>query len=124
MKSSSLSALDSMDDGPPGSSFVPGKLIQKTQNVISTNTFDNAPAENPPTTSFEEHSIRVELAHHEPRIISHFVSHITSTSASSVRGIPPTTVCVTTSVREAAGLIRENDTTAVLVQDQCNMTWS
>ncbi|KAK6349962.1 hypothetical protein TWF696_006217 [Orbilia brochopaga] len=37
-------------------------------------------------------------------------------------GTPPTTVNVRTSVREAAALMKENHTTAVLVQDQGNIT--
>lgn len=41
---------------------------------------------------------------------------------SVLNGIPPTTVSVRTSVREAAALMRENHTTAVLVQDQGNIT--
>ncbi|KAI5790667.1 hypothetical protein DFH27DRAFT_614131 [Peziza echinospora] len=41
---------------------------------------------------------------------------------SVLNGIPPTTVSVRTSVREAAQLMRENHTTAVLVQDQGNIT--
>lgn len=39
-----------------------------------------------------------------------------------LNGIPPTTVNVRTSVREAAALMKENHTTAVLVQDQGNIT--
>ncbi|KAF8459470.1 hypothetical protein BGX38DRAFT_1264394 [Terfezia claveryi] len=41
---------------------------------------------------------------------------------SVLNGIPPTTVSVRTSVRDAASLMRENHTTAVLVQDQGNIT--
>ncbi|KAF8458281.1 hypothetical protein BDZ91DRAFT_501146 [Kalaharituber pfeilii] len=41
---------------------------------------------------------------------------------SVLNGIPPTTVSVRTTVREAAALMRENHTTAVLVQDQGNIT--
>lgn len=44
------------------------------------------------------------------------------TLESVLNGLPPTTVSVRTSVKEAAGLMKENHTTAVLVQDQGSIT--
>ena len=44
------------------------------------------------------------------------------TLESVLNGTPPTTVSVRTSVKEAAALMKENHTTAVLVQDQGSIT--
>jgi CBS domain-containing protein len=44
------------------------------------------------------------------------------TLESVLTGLPPTTVSVRTSVKEAAALMKENHTTAVLVQDQGSIT--
>jgi CBS domain-containing protein len=44
------------------------------------------------------------------------------TLESVLNGVPPTTVSVRTSVKEAAQLMKENHTTAVLVQDQGSIT--
>ncbi|KAI1614560.1 hypothetical protein EDD36DRAFT_436367 [Exophiala viscosa] len=44
------------------------------------------------------------------------------TLESVLNGLPPTTVSVRTSVKEAAQLMKENHTTAVLVQDQGSIT--
>ncbi|EPS39177.1 hypothetical protein H072_7055 [Dactylellina haptotyla CBS 200.50] len=68
-----------------------------------------------------------ELGGAQPTQIIQYVEALRSKMAGPtletvLSGIPPTTVNVRTSVREAAALMKENHTTAVLVQDQGNIT--
>ncbi|KAF3942111.1 hypothetical protein ABW19_dt0205275 [Dactylella cylindrospora] len=68
-----------------------------------------------------------ELGGSQPTQIIQYVEALRSKMAGPtletvLNGIPPTTVNVRTSVREAAALMKENRTTAVLVQDQGNIT--
>lgn len=67
--------------------------------------------------------VQSELGASQPQQIIQYVEALRSkmsgpTLESVLTGIPPTTVSVRTSVKEAAALMKENHTTAVLVQDQ------
>ncbi|RKF61954.1 Meiotically up-regulated gene 70 protein [Erysiphe neolycopersici] len=71
--------------------------------------------------------VQSELGSSQPRQIIQYVEALRvkmsgPTLESVLDGSPPTTVSVRTSVREAAALMKENHTTAVLVQDQGSIT--
>ncbi|KAG9250551.1 ribosomal protein subunit S4 [Emericellopsis atlantica] len=71
--------------------------------------------------------VQSELGASQPQQIIQYVETLRSkmsgpTLESVLNGIPPTTVSVRTSVKEAAALMKENHTTAVLVQDQGAIT--
>ncbi|RKF72842.1 Meiotically up-regulated gene 70 protein [Golovinomyces cichoracearum] len=71
--------------------------------------------------------VQSELGSDQPRQVIQYVEALRSkmsgpTLASVLDGNPPTTVSVRTSVTEAAALMKENHTTAVLVQDQGSIT--
>ncbi|KAI0202111.1 hypothetical protein F4808DRAFT_449836 [Astrocystis sublimbata] len=71
--------------------------------------------------------VQSELGTSQPAQIIQYVEALRSkmsgpTLESVLNGMPPTTVSVRTSVREAAMLMKENHTTAVLVQDQGQIT--
>ncbi|SPQ24456.1 5bf126a7-b577-433a-a412-6cd9135a8e0e [Thermothielavioides terrestris] len=71
--------------------------------------------------------VQSELGTSQPQQIIQYVEALRSkmsgpTLESVLNGTPPTTVSVRTSVREAAQLMKENHTTAVLVQDQGAIT--
>ncbi|KAJ8063703.1 hypothetical protein OCU04_007568 [Sclerotinia nivalis] len=71
--------------------------------------------------------VQSELGSSQPQQIIQYVEALRSkmsgpTLESVLTGIPPTTVTVRTSVREAAALMKENHTTAVLVQDGGSIT--
>ncbi|KAK5995705.1 Meiotically up-regulated gene 70 protein [Cladobotryum mycophilum] len=71
--------------------------------------------------------VQSELGASQPQQIIQYVEALRSkmsgpTLESVLNGIPPTTVSVRTSVKEAAALMKENHTTAVLVQDQGAIT--
>ncbi|KAL3952218.1 hypothetical protein ACCO45_013935 [Purpureocillium lilacinum] len=71
--------------------------------------------------------VHSELGSTQPQQIIQYVEALRSkmsgpTLESVLNGIPPTTVSVRTSVKEAAALMKENHTTAVLVQDQGAIT--
>ncbi|KAF2096841.1 CBS and PB1 domain-containing protein [Rhizodiscina lignyota] len=71
--------------------------------------------------------VQAELGSSQPQQIIQYVEALRSkmsgpTLESVLTGLPPTTVSVRTSVKEAAGLMKENHTTAVLVQDQGAIT--
>ncbi|ATY64063.1 mitochondrial ribosomal subunit S4 [Cordyceps militaris] len=71
--------------------------------------------------------VHSELGTNQPQQIIQYVEALRSkmsgpTLETVLNGIPPTTVSVRTSVREAAALMKENHTTAVLVQDQGAIT--
>lgn len=71
--------------------------------------------------------VQSELGSSQPQQIIQYVEALRSkmsgpTLESVLDGTPPTTVSVRTSVKEAASLMRENHTTAVLVQDQGSIT--
>lgn len=71
--------------------------------------------------------VQSELGSSQPQQIIQYVEALRSkmsgpTLESVLTGIPPTTVSVRTSVKEAAALMKENHTTAVLVQDQGSIT--
>ncbi|KAF1810630.1 CBS-domain-containing protein [Eremomyces bilateralis CBS 781.70] len=71
--------------------------------------------------------VQAELGSSQPAQIISYVEAIRSkmsgpTLESVLTGLPPTTVSVRTSVKEAAMLMKENHTTAVLVQDQGSIT--
>ncbi|KAH8819446.1 hypothetical protein F5884DRAFT_760554 [Xylogone sp. PMI_703] len=71
--------------------------------------------------------VQSELGSSQPQQIIQYVEALRSkmsgpTLESVLNGIPPTTVSVRTSVKEAAMLMKENHTTAVLVQDQGSIT--
>ncbi len=71
--------------------------------------------------------VQAELGSSQPQQIIHYVEALRSrmsgpTLESVLNGLPPTTVSVRTSVKEAAQLMKENHTTAVLVQDQGQIT--
>ncbi|KAG6037732.1 hypothetical protein E4U41_004843 [Claviceps citrina] len=66
--------------------------------------------------------VQSELGSTQPQQIIQYVEALRSkmsgpTLESVLNGIPPTTVSVRTSVKEAAAMMKENHTTAVLVQD-------
>ncbi|OCK82438.1 CBS-domain-containing protein [Lepidopterella palustris CBS 459.81] len=71
--------------------------------------------------------VQAELGSSQPQQIIQYVEAIRQkmsgpTLESVLTGLPPTTVSVRTSVRDAAALMKENHTTAVLVQDQGSIT--
>ncbi|KAI0554833.1 hypothetical protein F4679DRAFT_570235 [Xylaria curta] len=71
--------------------------------------------------------VQSELGTSQPAQIIQYVEALRSkmsgpTLESVLNGEPPTTVSVRTSVKEAAMLMKENHTTAVLVQDQSQIT--
>ncbi|KAF2252590.1 CBS-domain-containing protein [Trematosphaeria pertusa] len=71
--------------------------------------------------------VQAELGASQPQQIIQYVEAIRTkmsgpTLESVLTGLPPTTVSVRTSVKEAAALMKENHTTAVLVQDQGSIT--
>lgn len=71
--------------------------------------------------------VQSELGSSQPQQIIQYVEALRSkmsgpTLESVLNGMPPTTVSVRTSVKEAAALMKENHTTAVLVQDQGSIT--
>ncbi|KAH9904394.1 hypothetical protein F4778DRAFT_770356 [Xylariomycetidae sp. FL2044] len=71
--------------------------------------------------------VQSELGTSQPQQIIQYVEALRMkmsgpTLESVLNGMPPTTVSVRTSVKEAAMLMKENHTTAVLVQDQGQIT--
>lgn len=71
--------------------------------------------------------VQAELGSSQPQQIIQYVEAIRQkmsgpTLESVLTGLPPVTVSVRTSVKEAAALMKENHTTAVLVQDQGSIT--
>lgn len=71
--------------------------------------------------------VQSELGSSQPQQIIQYVEALRSkmsgpTLESVLNGLPPTTVSVRTSVKEAAQQMKENHTTAVLVQDQGSIT--
>ncbi len=71
--------------------------------------------------------VQSELGTSQPQQIIQYVEALRSkmsgpTLESVLTGHPPTTVSVRTSVKEAAQMMKENHTTAVLVQDQGSIT--
>ncbi|KAJ2902277.1 putative mitochondrial ribosomal protein subunit s4 protein [Zalerion maritima] len=71
--------------------------------------------------------VQSELGSSQPQQIIQYVEALRSkmsgpTLQSVLTGIPPTTVSVRTSVKDAAQMMKENHTTAVLVQDQGAIT--
>lgn len=71
--------------------------------------------------------VQTELGSTQPQQIIQYVEALRQkmsgpTLESVLNGHPPTTVSVKTSVKEAAQLMKENHTTAVLVQDQGSIT--
>jgi len=71
--------------------------------------------------------VHSELGSNHPREIIQYVEALRQKMAgptleSVLDGMPPTTVSVRTSVKDAAALMKENHTTAVLVQDQGTIT--
>ncbi|EPE05177.1 mitochondrial ribosomal protein subunit s4 [Ophiostoma piceae UAMH 11346] len=71
--------------------------------------------------------VQSELGASQPQQIIQYVEALRSkmsgpTLESVLNGLPPTTVSVRTSVKEAAQLMKDNHTTAVLVQDQGAIT--
>ncbi|EKG16922.1 Phox/Bem1p [Macrophomina phaseolina MS6] len=71
--------------------------------------------------------VQAELGSSQPQQVIQYVEAIRAkmsgpTLESVLTGLPPTTVSVRTSVKEAAQLMKENHTTAVLVQDQGSIT--
>ncbi|CAI6338481.1 unnamed protein product [Periconia digitata] len=71
--------------------------------------------------------VQAEMGASQPQQIIQYVEAIRSkmsgpTLESVLNGLPPTTVSVRTSVKEAAAMMKENHTTAVLVQDQGSIT--
>ncbi|KAK3207431.1 hypothetical protein GRF29_103g987991 [Pseudopithomyces chartarum] len=71
--------------------------------------------------------VQAEMGSSQPQQIIQYVEAIRQkmsgpTLESVLNGLPPTTVSVRTSVKEAATLMKENHTTAVLVQDQGQIT--
>ncbi|GAB7363349.1 hypothetical protein MBLNU230_g3630t1 [Neophaeotheca triangularis] len=71
--------------------------------------------------------VQAELGSSQPQQVIQYVEAVRSrmsgpTLESVLNGLPPTTVSVRTSVKEAAQMMKENHTTAVLVQDQGQIT--
>ncbi|KAK2749665.1 hypothetical protein FQN57_005887 [Myotisia sp. PD_48] len=71
--------------------------------------------------------VQSELGSSQPQQIIQYVEALRQkmsgpTLESVLNGLPPTTVSVRTSVKEAATLMKENHTTALLVQDQGSIT--
>jgi CBS domain-containing protein len=71
--------------------------------------------------------VQAELGSTQPQQIIQYVEALRTkmsgpTLESVLTGLPPTTVSVRTSVKDAAHMMRENHTTAVLVQDQGQIT--
>ncbi len=72
--------------------------------------------------------VQAELGSSQPQQIIQYVEALRSkmsgpTLESVLTGLPPTVVTVRTSVKDAAALMKENHTTAVLVQDQGTDHW-
>ncbi|KAF2869192.1 hypothetical protein BDV95DRAFT_578575 [Massariosphaeria phaeospora] len=71
--------------------------------------------------------VQAEMGSSQPQQIIQYVEAIRQkmsgpTLESVLTGLPPVTVSVRTSVKEAAAMMKENHTTAVLVQDQGSIT--
>ncbi|EAW08054.1 CBS/PB1 domain-containing protein [Aspergillus clavatus NRRL 1] len=71
--------------------------------------------------------VQTELGSSQPQQIIQYVEALRSkmsgpTLETVLDGLPPTTVSVRTSVRDAAALMKEHHTTALLVQDQGSIT--
>ncbi|USW59370.1 Putative PB1 domain, CBS domain-containing protein [Septoria linicola] len=71
--------------------------------------------------------VQAELGSSQPQQVIQYVEAVRQrmsgpTLESVLNGLPPTTVSVRTSVKEAAQMMKENHTTAVLVQDQGQIT--
>ena len=71
--------------------------------------------------------VQAELGSSQPQQVIQYVEAVRQrmsgpTLESVLNGFPPTTVSVRTTVKEAAQLMKENHTTAVLVQDQGQIT--
>ncbi|KAF1837935.1 CBS-domain-containing protein [Decorospora gaudefroyi] len=71
--------------------------------------------------------VQAEMGSSQPQQIIQYVEAIRQkmsgpTLESVLTGLPPTTVSVRTSVKDAASLMKENHTTAVLVQDNGSIT--
>lgn len=71
--------------------------------------------------------VQAELGSSQPQQVIQYVEAIRAkmsgpTLETVLTGLPPTTVSVRTSVKEAAQLMKDNHTTAVLVQDQGSIT--
>ena len=71
--------------------------------------------------------VQAELGSSQPQQIIQYVEAVRQrmsgpTLESVLNGLPPVTVSVRTSVKEAAQMMKENHTTAVLVQDQGQIT--
>ncbi|KAF2666655.1 CBS-domain-containing protein [Microthyrium microscopicum] len=71
--------------------------------------------------------VQAELGSSQPQQIIQYVEALRSkmsgpTLESVLTGLPPTVVSVRTTVKEAASLMKDNHTTAVLVQDQGQIT--
>lgn len=71
--------------------------------------------------------VQAELGSSQPRQVIDYVEAVrqrmsSPTLESVLNGLPPVTVSVRTSVKEAAQMMKENHTTAVLVQDQGQIT--
>lgn len=71
--------------------------------------------------------VQSELGTSQPQQVIQYVEALRSkmsgpTLESVLNGLPPTTVSVRTSVKDAAQMMKENHTTAVLVQDQGAIT--
>ncbi|KAI9694301.1 MAG: hypothetical protein M1820_009060 [Bogoriella megaspora] len=71
--------------------------------------------------------VQAELGSSQPQQIIQYVEAVRTrmsgpTLESVLTGLPPTTVTVRTTVKEAAQLMKENHTTALLVQDQGSIT--
>ncbi|KAM3422461.1 hypothetical protein BST61_g2809 [Cercospora zeina] len=71
--------------------------------------------------------VQAELGSSQPQQVIQYVEAVRQrmsgpTLESVLNGLPPTTVSVRTTVKEAAQMMKENHTTAVLVQDQGQIT--
>ena len=71
--------------------------------------------------------VQAELGSNQPQQIIQYVEALRSkmsgpTLETVLNGLPPATVSVRTTVKEAAGIMKENHTTAVLVQDSGSIT--
>lgn len=71
--------------------------------------------------------VQTELGSNQPQQIIHYVEALRHkmsgpTLESVLDGLPPTTVSVRTTVKEAAAAMKEHHTTALLVQDQGSIT--
>ncbi|KAJ5894585.1 hypothetical protein N7495_006276 [Penicillium taxi] len=71
--------------------------------------------------------VQTELGSSQPQQVIHYVEALRTkmsgpTLDSVLDGLPPVTVSVRTTVKDAAALMKENHTTALLVQDQGSIT--